>query len=174
MKGIFNKALPLAVGALIVTGFTVSVSALAGSGYGKEAAKADIVDTAVAAGQFNTLAAALDAAGLVETLKGTGPFTVFAPTDAAFAKLPAGTVDSLLKPENREQLIAVLTYHVVAGKVMAGDVVKISKATTVQGSDIAISVSDGTVRINDATVVAADVAASNGVIHVIDTVILPN
>lgn len=174
MKGIINRALPLAIGALIVTGFTVSVTALAGNHAEKDDAKADIVDTAVAAGQFTTLATALDAAGLVETLKGEGPFTVFAPTDAAFAKLPAGTLDSLLLPENRDQLVAVLTYHVVPGKVMASDVVKIAAATTVQGSDVAISVADGKVRINDATVVATDVAASNGVIHVIDTVILPN
>jgi uncharacterized surface protein with fasciclin (FAS1) repeats len=134
----------------------------------------DIVDTAVAAGNFSTLAAALDAADLIPTLKGDGPFTVFAPTDEAFAKLPAGTVESLLKPENRNQLVAILTYHVVAGKVMAKDVVNLSEATTVNGSDISIMVEDGKVRINDATVIAADVATSNGVIHVVDTVILPN
>ena len=108
------------------------------------------------------------------TLKGEGPFTVFAPTDEAFSKLPAGTVENLLKPENRDQLVAILTYHVVPGKVMAADVVNLSEAKTVNGSDIEISVVDGNVRINDATVVAADVATSNGVIHVIDTVILPN
>lgn len=134
----------------------------------------DIVDTAVAAGQFNTLAAALEAADLVSTLKGEGPFTVFAPTDEAFAKLPAGTVESLLKPENREQLVGILTYHVVAGEVSSSEVVKISEATTVNGADIAIAVADGKVRINDATVIAADVDASNGIIHVVDTVILPN
>jgi uncharacterized surface protein with fasciclin (FAS1) repeats len=137
-------------------------------------AQADIVETAVAAGQFNTLAAALDAAGLVATLQGEGPFTVFAPTDEAFAKLPAGTVESLLKPENRDQLVAILTYHVVAGKVMAKDVVNLSEASTVNGSNLSIMVVDGKVRINDATVIAADVATSNGVIHVVDTVILPN
>ena len=134
----------------------------------------DVVDTAVAAGDFKTLAAALQAAGLVDTLKGDGPFTVFAPTDAAFAKLPAGTVENLLKPENKDQLIAVLTYHVVPGKVLAADVVKLNSATTVQGSDVDIKVSMGKVSVDDATVVKTDIDASNGVIHVIDTVILPN
>jgi len=137
------------------------------------AADKDIVDTAVAAGQFNTLAAALTAAGLVETLKGAGPFTVFAPTDAAFAKLPAGTVDNLLKPENKDQLTAVLTYHVVPGKVMAADVVKITEAKTVNGAMITVKVDGDTVMINDAKVTTADIAASNGVIHVIDTVLIP-
>ena len=171
MKRLFDRALPVAMAALVVVGFTTSMSAIAGD-YGKK--KADIVDTAVAAGQFNTLAAALDAADLIETLKGEGPFTVFAPTDEAFAKLPEGTVESLLQPENRDQLIAVLTYHVVPGKVLAKDVVNISSATTVQGSDVSVSVKDGSVMIDNATVVATDVDASNGVIHVIDTVILPN
>ncbi|MGQ9813739.1 MAG: fasciclin domain-containing protein [Candidatus Roseilinea sp.] len=133
----------------------------------------DIVDTAVAAGSFKTLAAALEAAGLIETLKGPGPFTVFAPTDEAFAKLPAGTVEDLLKPENKDKLIAVLTYHVVPGKLMAADVVKLTEATTVQGGKIAIKVDGGKVMVNDATVTQADIEASNGVIHVIDTVILP-
>ena len=141
-------------------------------GHGKKMKK-DIVDTAVAAGQFETLAAALGAADLVDTLKGEGPFTVFAPTDEAFAKLPAGTVETLLKPENRDQLVAILTYHVVAGKVKAADVVKLSEATTVNGATIAITVTDGGVRVNDANVIATDIKASNGVIHVIDTVILP-
>jgi len=136
-------------------------------------AKSDIVDTAVAAGNFTTLAAALQAGGLVETLKGDGPFTVFAPTDEAFAKLPAGTVESLLKPENKDQLVSILTYHVVAGKVMAADVVTLSSATTVNGSDVKISVTDGSVFVNDSRVVATDIKASNGVIHVVDTVILP-
>lgn len=135
--------------------------------------KKDIVDTAVAAGQFETLAAALGAAGLVDTLKGEGPYTVFAPTDEAFAKLPAGTVESLLKPENRDKLIAILTYHVVPGKVMSGEVVELNEAGTVNGAKLGISVKDGTVMINDARVVKADVRASNGVIHVIDTVLLP-
>lgn len=132
----------------------------------------DIVDTAVAAGSFKTLAAALEAADLIETLKGDGPFTVFAPTDEAFAKLPKGTVESLLKPENKAKLAGILTYHVVAGKVLAKDVVKLSKAKTVQGSEVKIDATEG-VKINDATVTQADVAASNGVIHVIDTVLLP-
>ena len=174
MSRFFNRALPYAIVSLIALGFTASMSALAADDYGMQKKQADIVDTAVAAGQFNTLAAALEAADLVGTLKGEGPFTVFAPTDDAFAKLPEGTVEKLLKPENRDQLVAVLTYHVVPGNVMAADVVNLSKATTVNGSDIAIAVSDGSVRIDDATVVAADVAASNGVIHVIDSVILPN
>ncbi len=139
-----------------------------------EKTKADIVDTAVSAGSFKTLAAALEAAGLVETLKGDGPFTVFAPTDEAFAKLPAGTVESLLKPENKDQLIAVLTYHVVPGKVKAADVVKLTSAKTVNGQDVTIKVADGTVMVDGAKVTATDVAASNGVIHVIDSVILPN
>ncbi|MFW3613843.1 fasciclin domain-containing protein [Billgrantia antri] len=135
--------------------------------------KKDIVDTAVAAGQFETLAAALEAAGLVETLKGEGPFTVFAPTDEAFGKLPGGTVESLLEPENREQLQAVLTYHVVQGKVMAEDAMGLDSATTVQGQAITITTMDGSVMINDANVVQADIEASNGVIHVIDSVLLP-
>ena len=133
----------------------------------------DIVDTAVGAGQFKTLAAALQAAGLIETLKGKGPFTVFAPTDAAFAKLPAGTVESLLKPENKAKLTAILTYHVVAGKVMAADVVKVTSAKTVQGGAVAVKVNGGKVMIDDAHVVTTDIAASNGVIHVIDTVLMP-
>ncbi len=137
------------------------------------AQEADIVDTAVAAGQFKTLAAALDAAGLVETLKGPGPFTVFAPTDAAFAALPAGTVDTLLKPENKDQLTAILTYHVVPGKVMAADVSGMTEAKTVNGAMLNIDASGGTVKVNDATVTTADIAASNGVIHVIDAVLLP-
>ncbi len=133
----------------------------------------DIVDTAVGAGSFKTLAAALTAAGLVDTLKGAGPFTVFAPTDDAFAKLPAGTVETLLKPENKQQLIDILTYHVVSGKVLAADVVKLPSAKTVNGADVKITVKDGKVMVNDANVTATDVMASNGVIHVIDSVILP-
>ena len=133
----------------------------------------DIVDTAVGAGSFKTLVAAVQAAGLVETLKGAGPFTVFAPTDEAFAKLPAGTVESLLKPENKEKLVAVLTYHVVPGKVMAADVVKLTEAPTVQGSKAKVKFADGTVMIDNAKVVKTDIETSNGVIHVIDAVILP-
>ncbi len=133
----------------------------------------DIVDTAVAAGEFKTLAAALTAAGLVDTLKSKGPFTVFAPTDAAFAKLPAGTVESLLKPENKAKLTAILTYHVVSGKVMAVDVTKLTEAKTVEGEKVSVKVDGGKVIINNATVSKADVVASNGVIHVIDTVLMP-
>lgn len=138
-----------------------------------QAAEKDIVDTAVEAGQFKTLAAALKAAGLVNTLKGAGPFTVFAPTDAAFAKLPAGTVETLLKPENKDQLTAILTYHVVPGAVMASDVVKLDEAKTVNGAAVDVTATGGKVKINDANVTKADIAASNGVIHVIDSVILP-
>ena len=135
--------------------------------------KKDIVDTAVAAGSFTTLAAALQAAGLVDTLKSEGPFTVFAPTDEAFAKLPAGTVETLLKPENKDQLIAVLTYHVVAGKVTAEQVVELTSATTVNGQDVTIAVKDGGVMVDNANVIKTDIMTSNGVIHVIDAVILP-
>ena len=132
----------------------------------------DIVDTAAGAGSFETLLAAATAAGLVDTLKGDGPFTVFAPTDAAFAALPEGTVEDLLKPENKDQLIAVLTYHVVPGKVMSSDLSDDMTASTVQGGDVTIDLDSG-VMVNDATVVSADIEASNGVIHVIDKVILP-
>ena len=133
----------------------------------------DIVDTAVSAGKFNTLAKALQAAGLVDALKGKGPFTVFAPTDGAFAKLPPGTLDDLLKPENKEKLTKILTYHVVAGKVMAKDVMKMQSAKTMNGEDVQISTRGGKVYVNDAQVVQPDVKASNGVIHVIDTVLMP-
>ena len=132
----------------------------------------DIVETAVAAGSFNTLAAALKAADLVETLKGKGPFTVFAPTDEAFKKLPAGTLESLLKPENKAKLIAILTYHVVAGKVLAKDV-KPGKVKTVQGAEATVMAHGNGLMIDNAMIVKTDVAASNGVIHVIDAVILP-
>ncbi|MFO1060085.1 MAG: fasciclin domain-containing protein [Dongiaceae bacterium] len=135
---------------------------------------ADIVDTAVGAGQFNTLVAAVKAAGLVDTLKGPGPFTVFAPTDAAFAKLPAGTVEMLLKPENKEKLVAILTYHVVPGAVMAKDVTgKLREVKSVEGDVLVIDGTGGSVKVDNATVVGADVMASNGVIHVIDTVVMP-
>jgi len=133
----------------------------------------DIVDTAVADGRFTTLVAAVTAAGLVDTLKGEGPFTVFAPTDDAFAKLPAGTVESLLKPENLEQLKNILLYHVVAGKVMAADVVKLEKAATVLGPSVKITMDSSKVMINDAEVLITDIETTNGVIHVIDTVLLP-
>ena len=148
--------------------FALAVTAAATS-----ARAADIVDTAVSAGSFNTLVTAVKAAGLVDTLKGKGPFTVFAPTDAAFKKLPAGTVESLLKPENKQQLVAILTYHVVPGKVMSGDIAgKKMDVATVQGGKINVNASKG-VMINDANVTKADISASNGVIHVIDKVILP-
>lgn len=137
-----------------------------------KATAADIVDTAVA-GHFNTLVAAVKAAGLVDTLKGPGPFTVFAPTDEAFAKLPPGTLESLLKPENKEKLQKILTYHVVAGHVMAADVVKLHAAKTVEGESLTIKTAGGGVTVNNARVIKTDIAASNGVIHVIDTVLLP-
>jgi len=136
-------------------------------------AEKDIVGTAVDAGQFKTLAAALDAAGLVSALKEAGPFTVFAPTDEAFAKLPAGTVETLLKPENKQQLVDILTYHVVPGRVMAADVTNLDEAKTLNGKMIDVETDGSAVRVNDATVTATDIAASNGVIHVIDQVILP-
>ncbi|WP_085342519.1 fasciclin domain-containing protein [Vibrio sp. ArtGut-C1] len=135
--------------------------------------KADIVDVATENGSFNTLVAAVKAADLVDTLKGEGPFTVFAPTDDAFAKLPDGTIDMLLMPENKDKLVSILTYHVVPGKVMAADVVKLDKATTVQGQDVMIKTMGDKVMVNDANVMATDVKAKNGVIHVIDTVIMP-
>lgn len=134
----------------------------------------DIVETAAGAGQFNTLVAAVEAAGLVDTLKGEGPFTVFAPTDEAFAKLPEGTVENLLKPENKDKLVEILTYHVVPGKIMASDVAgKTTEAETVQGSSVTVDASDEGVMVDDAEVVEADIQASNGVIHVIDAVIMP-
>ncbi len=142
--------------------------------FGGLAAKAaDIVDTAVEAGQFKTLVAAVQAADLVETLKGDGPFTVFAPTDEAFAKLPEGTVEDLLKPENKDKLVAVLTYHVVPGKIMSSDIAgKSTEVETVQGSKLAVDAMDG-VKVDAAEVIKADIETSNGVIHVIDTVVLP-
>jgi uncharacterized surface protein with fasciclin (FAS1) repeats len=150
------------------------VAILAASGAPAAAADSkDIVETAVAAGSFKTLAKALEAAGLVDTLKGSGPFTVFAPTDQAFAKLPAGTLASLLKPENKAQLQRVLTYHVVSGKVMAADVVALHSAKAVSGDTIAITTQGGGVMVDNAHVVKADIVARNGVIHVIDSVILP-
>jgi uncharacterized surface protein with fasciclin (FAS1) repeats len=133
----------------------------------------DIVQTAIGAGSFKTLVAAVQAAGLVETLQGKGPFTVFAPTDEAFAKLPKGTVEELLKPENKAKLTAILTYHVVAGKVMAADVVKVKSAKTLEGQDLTVTVSEGKVMIDGANVTKTDIVASNGVIHVIDTVLIP-
>ena len=156
--------------ALAAVLLVVSMSLVASAG---SMGKKDIVDTAVAAGDFKTLATALQAAGLVDTLKGKGPFTVFAPTDEAFAKLPAGTVEDLLKPENHEKLVSILTYHVVPGKVMAKDVVKLHEAKTVNGKDVKIMAEGGKVMVDNANVVKTDIACSNGVIHVIDSVILP-
>lgn len=144
-----------------------------GSGFFSRGKSKDIVDVASSAGSFNTLVAAVKAAGLVETLKGDGPYTVFAPTDEAFAKLPAGTVENLLKPENREKLKAILTYHVVPGKVTAKEVVKLNEAKTAQGQLVSIRTSDGTVMVDEARVVKTDIKASNGVIHVIDSVMIP-
>ena len=137
------------------------------------APKKDIVDTAVEAGSFKTLVAAVKAAGLVDTLKGDGPFTVFAPTDDAFAKLPGGTIDSLLKPENKDKLVSILTYHVVSGKVKAKKAAKLDSAKTLNGAEIAIAPTGKTLSINDSKVVKADVKTSNGIIHVIDTVLIP-
>ncbi|MGJ4730496.1 fasciclin domain-containing protein [Luteimonas sp. SDU101] len=158
-------------------GLAAPLAFAGGDGTAKPAAaakaQADIVDTAVAAGQFKTLAAALQAAGLVETLKGSGPFTVFAPTDAAFAALPAGTVENLLKPENKDQLVAVLTYHVVPGRYPAARVATLSEAATVNGATVDISAAGSGVTVEDARVVTADVNATNGVIHVIDKVLIP-
>ncbi len=156
--------------------FAISMNTLpanAASSMDKAASGKDIVETAVAAGQFNTLVTAVTAAGLVETLKGKGPFTVFAPTDAAFAELPAGTVESLLKPENKEKLTQILTYHVVPGKIMAADLKgKKMDVATVEGSELSIDATDG-VMVNNAEVIKPDVEASNGVIHVIDVVLMP-
>lgn len=136
--------------------------------------KQDIVDTAASAGSFNTLVAAVQAADLTDTLKGDGPYTVFAPTDEAFAKLPPGTLEDLLKPENKDRLQAILTYHVVPGKVMAKDVTMLTSATTANGQNLSIDTSGGNVMVDNAKVVKADIICSNGVIHVIDTVVLPN
>ena len=156
-----------------LTALMAGALAMASVALAAEATKgADIVDTATAGG-FTTLVAAVKAAGLVDTLKGAGPFTVFAPTDAAFAKLPAGTVESLLKPENKARLQAILTYHVVAGQVMAEEVVKLHSAKTVEGQEVSIKTANGGVMVNNANVTKTDIMTSNGVIHVIDTVLLP-
>lgn len=152
---------------LSITAATMLASPVFAGGHSK-----DIVDTAVDAGSFTTLVAAVDAAGLVETLKGEGPFTVFAPTDAAFAALPEGTLASLLMPENKAQLVKILTYHMLPGKVMSGDLTNGMKAATVEGGEVTI-MTEGGVKVNDAGVTTADIEASNGVIHVVDTVILP-
>ena len=159
---------------MMIAGIVAAMTITAAANMGAAGADKNIVDTAVAAGSFKTLAKALEAADLVETLKGTGPFTVFAPTDEAFAKLPTGTLEALLKPENKPKLQRILTSHVVAGKVIAADVVKISSAKAVSGNTLTIASRDGSVTVDGAKVVKTDIAASNGVIHVIDSVILPN
>lgn len=150
---------------------TAATAVLTGAAMAQDATS-DIVDTAVAAGDFTTLVAAVQAAGLVDTLKGEGPFTVFAPTDAAFAALPEGTVDTLLKPENKDQLVSILTYHVVPGAVMSSDLTEGMTAATVQGANVTFTL-DGGAKVNDANITTANIATSNGVIHVIDTVIMP-
>jgi len=168
MKNLNNKFFMLiAAGLFMFSAMTVSAQEM-------KKGSADIVDTAVAAGQFKTLAAALTAADLISTLKGKGPFTVFAPTDEAFAKLPAGTVENLLKPENKEKLKAVLLYHVVSGKVPASKVTKLNgkEVKTVQGGMLKVDTSSG-VKVNGSTVVKTDIKAKNGIIHVIDTVLIP-
>lgn len=160
------KAVAIGTLAVVLTGTTPTTTSV-------QAQEKDIVDTAVSAGSFKTLAAALQAADLVTTLKGAGPFTVFAPTDEAFAKLPAGTVENLLKPENKAKLRRLLTYHVVSGKVMASDVVKLRSAKAVSGDTVKIATRDGGVTVDQANVVKTDIGASNGVIHVLDAVIMP-
>ncbi|MEM8489967.1 MAG: fasciclin domain-containing protein [Pseudomonadota bacterium] len=172
MKNIFRAA---AAATLLAT-TTLTFQAQAAhheAGHEMEKPAGTIVDVAAGNGDFSTLVAAVKAAGLVDVLAGEGPYTVFAPTNAAFAKLPAGTVEDLLKPENKAKLQAILKYHVVPGKVMAADVVGLESATTAEGSDVSIAASDSGVKIDNANVIATDVAASNGVIHAIDAVILP-
>lgn len=167
------KSRRIGIAAMIVAagvGLSISLAAIAAP---KPAPAKDIVDTAVAAGSFKTLAAALQAAGLIETLKGPGSFTVFAPTDEAFAKLPAGTVDGLLQPANKDKLVSILTYHVVSGKVLAAQVVKLNSAKTVNGQSVSITANGGAVMVDNAKVVKADILCSNGVIHVIDSVLMP-
>lgn len=156
-----------------VCGSAAVVAATAAAGAAQAAPSKDIVDTAIGAGMFNTLATALKAAGLVETLKGDGPFTVFAPIDEAFARLPQGTLDELLKPENREKLTAILTYHVVAGQVPARKALTLNSAKTVNGQSLALRTFGGSLFVDQAKVIKADVHATNGIIHVIDTVVLP-
>ena len=165
MTSLFNKCFNIV--AIAVIALSVSIGAAS-------ATSKNIVETAVQSGKFNTLVAAIKAAGLVNTLNGKGPFTVFAPSDTAFSKLPAGTVDGLLKPENKAKLVSILAYHVIPGKIMSGDIAgkKIS-VKTVQGSEISVDAMYG-VKINDSNVVSADIAATNGVIHVIDKVLIPN
>jgi transforming growth factor-beta-induced protein len=170
MKGSLNRSVRVASLAAAVA---LVLSLSLGTYARPKTASQDIVDTAVAAGSFKTPAAALQAAGLVDTLKGKGPFTVFAPTDEAFAKLPPGTVEDLLKPENKEKLVAILTYHLLPGRDSASQVVKMTSARTVNGQSLAINVNDGTVMVDHAKVIKTDILCSNGVIHVIDSVVLP-
>jgi uncharacterized surface protein with fasciclin (FAS1) repeats len=170
MKGSLNRNVRVAS---LATAAALVLSLAIGAYARPKAASQDIVDTAVAAGSFKTLAAALQAAGLVDTLKGKGPFTVFAPTDEAVAKLPPGTVEDLLKPENKAKLVAILTYHVLAGRDLASQVVKMTSAKTVNGQSLAIRVNGGTVMVDNAKVIKTDILCSNGVIHVIDSVVLP-
>jgi len=158
---------------MVILSMVLAVAIALAACAGGQKMNKDIVDTAVGAGSFETLVAAVKAGDLVETLKGKGPFTVFAPTDEAFAKLPAGTLETLLKPENKSKLVSILTYHVVPGKVMALDVVNLKSAKTVNGQDLTIKVDGGTVMVDNAKVIKTDIACSNGVIHVIDTVVLP-
>lgn len=163
----FRSAMKLA--SAVILSFVFSASVMANH----HGSKMDIVDTAAGNSDFTTLVAAVKAAGLVDALKADGPLTVFAPTNAAFAALPAGTVESLLLPENKDKLVQILTYHVVAGKVMAADVVKVESAATLEGSSVTITVADGGVKIDNANVIATDIKTSNGVIHAIDAVLLP-
>ncbi|WP_041246900.1 fasciclin domain-containing protein [Brumicola nitratireducens] len=163
----FIKATKLVSAVVLTVVFSASVLA------NHHGSKMDIVDTAASNSDFSTLVAAVKAAGLVDALKGEGPLTVFAPTNEAFAKLPAGTVESLLLPENKDKLVQILTYHVVAGKVMAADVVKVDSAKTLEGSSVTVTVANGGVKIDNANVIKTDIKTSNGVIHVIDSVIMP-
>ncbi|MFQ3206806.1 MAG: putative surface protein with fasciclin (FAS1) repeats [Glaciecola sp.] len=167
MKSVINNTMKLVSALVLSVVFSANVMA---EHHGK---KMDIVDTAASNSDFTTLVAAVKAAGLVDALKADGPLTVFAPTNEAFAKLPAGTVESLLLPENKAKLVQILTYHVVAGQVMAADVVKIDSAKTLEGSSITVTMSGGGVKVDNANVTATDIKTSNGVIHVIDTVIMP-
>jgi uncharacterized surface protein with fasciclin (FAS1) repeats len=173
MNAFRSTALAAAITASLAIPLSVQASDMHADKASTHMAGKDIVSTAVAAGDFKTLAAALKAAGLVKTLQGKGPFTVFAPTDAAFAKLPPGTVESLLKPENKKKLTSILTYHVVAGNVKAADVVKLTSAKTLNGEDVTITVNGSSVEVNNAMVTKTDIEASNGTIHVIDTVLMP-
>ncbi len=167
MKSVISNTMKL------VSAVVLSVVFSAGAMADHHGKKMDIVDTAASNSDFSTLVAAVKAAGLVDALKAEGPLTVFAPTNEAFAKLPAGTVESLLLPENKAKLVEILTYHVVSGKVMAADVVKVDSAKTLEGSSITVTVSDDGVKVDDANVITTDITTSNGVIHVIDTVIMP-